>query len=99
MITLIREVCAMPGRTAAARAWAQEITAYLKDAHHLDLEVVLPLGGNPQRVAWCGRYKDFAAYESAMRKMLGDKRFSELNEKTAQLWVPGSMQDHVWVSA
>lgn len=99
MITLIRSVSAMPGKTAAARALAAEINGYVREVHGLDVELVLPVGGNPQRHAWFGRYKDMAALEAAMRKLSADKRFAELNAKTAELYMPGSMHDEIWASA
>ena len=96
MITSIREVTFMPGKMAAARAFAVEITAYVKDTLSMDFEVARPIGGSPQRVAWIGRYKDLAAYEAAMNKLAADKRFADLSSKTADLWVPGSMRDELW---
>ena len=96
MILSIRQVQVMPGKMGAARAFAAEITEYVKGAHKMDFEIVRPVGGCPQRVAWVGRYKDLAAYEEAMNKLGGDKRFVELSTKTADVWVPGTMQDEIW---
>ncbi len=98
MITLIREVGILPGKVAAGVAFAIEINAYVKDKHGLDIEVVRPVGANPQRVAWCARHKDLAALEAATNKLNGDKRFAELAAKSAELWVPGTMQDAIWQS-
>jgi hypothetical protein len=98
MILSIRQVTVMPGKVGAARAFAAEVTEYVKGAHKLDFEIVRPVGGSPQRVAWVGRYKDLAAYEDAMNKLAGDRRFAELSTKTADLWVPGTMQDEIWQS-
>jgi hypothetical protein len=99
MITVIREVTILPGKVAAARAYATEITEYVRDAHKLDIELLRPVGGSPMRVAWLGRHKDLAAYESAMNKMAADKRFAELTTRTSELWVPGTMQDQIWQGA
>jgi hypothetical protein len=99
MIFAVRHVSIMPGKGLAARAYAAEITEYIKGAHKLDIDLVRPVGGNPMRVGWVGRYKDLAAYGDAMNRLLADKRFAELNTKTADLWVPGSMQDEVWQAA
>ncbi|MBL8326251.1 MAG: NIPSNAP family protein [Rubrivivax sp.] len=96
MIFSIRQVSIMPGQAAAARAFAAEITEYVKGAHKLEFQMVRPVGGNPMRLGWLGRYTDLAAFEDAMNKLVADKRFAELNAKTAGLWVPGSMHDDIW---
>lgn len=96
MIFVIRHVSIMPGKLGAARAYAAEVTEYIKGAHKLDLELVRPVGGNPSRVGWLGRYKDLAAYEDAMNRLVSDKRFVEMSAKTGDLWVPGSMHDEIW---
>ena len=98
MITAIREVGILPGKTAAARAFAIEITAYVKDKVGMDIELVRPIGANPQRIGWCTRYKDLAAYEVAWNKLIGDQRFVDLNVKTADFFVPGSMSEAIWQS-
>jgi hypothetical protein len=99
MIFSIRQVSVMPGKALAAKAFAAEITEYLKGAHKLDFEVVRPVGGNPARIAWLGRYKDLAAYEDVLNKLNADKRFAELGAKTADLWVPGTLCDEIWQGA
>lgn len=96
MLFALRQVSILPGKTLAARAFAAEITEYIKGAHKLDLEIARPVGGNPMRVAWIGRYKDLAAYEDALNKLGADKRFAELSAKTADIWVPGTMSDEIW---
>ncbi|MBL8341392.1 MAG: NIPSNAP family protein [Rubrivivax sp.] len=96
MIFSIRQVSIMPGQVAAARAFAAEITEYVKGAHKLEFELLRPISGNPHRVAWLGRYASLAAYEEAMNKLVADKRFADLSAKTAGIWVPGSMHDDIW---
>ncbi|HWR88171.1 MAG TPA: hypothetical protein VN277_07120 [Acidiferrobacterales bacterium] len=96
MIFTVRQVSIMPGKTSAALAFASEITEYIKGAHKLDLQLIRPVGGNPSRVAWLGRYNDLAAYGEKMNALAADKRFAELSAKTADLWVPGSMHDDIW---
>lgn len=99
MLFAIRQVSIMPGKALAARAFAAEITEYIRGAHKLEIEIVRPVGGNPMRVGWLGRYKDLAAYEDALNKLTADKRFAELSAKTADLWVPGTMRDEIWQSS
>jgi len=96
MILAIRQVSIMPGKAVAARAFAAEVTEYIRGAHKLEYDIVRPVGGNPMRIAWVGRYKDLAAYEDAVNKLTADKRFAELSAKTADIWVPGTMQDELW---
>jgi len=85
-----------PGKTAGAVAFAHEISAYMKDAYKVDLEVMMPIGGNPQRIAWSARYQDLAAFDAVSAKLLGDQRYWAIVAKATDLFLPGSMQDSMW---
>jgi hypothetical protein len=84
------------GKTPSAIAFAHEIAAYMKEAYKLELEVMLPVGGNPQRIAWTTRYKDLAAFDEVSSKLLSDKHYWEIVGKSAENFIAGSMQDSIW---
>jgi hypothetical protein len=72
-----------PGKTSNAIKFAHEITAYVKEAYKIELEILLPIGGNPQRIAWTTRYKDLAAFDAVSSKLLSDKHYWEVVGKGA----------------
>jgi hypothetical protein len=41
-----------PGKTGEAVAFGHQVAKYFKDKYATPLEVLLPIGGNPARIAW-----------------------------------------------
>jgi uncharacterized protein YbaA (DUF1428 family) len=75
-----------------------ELTAFVRESTGLDVESVVPVGGNPQRIGWCTRYKDVAAYDAAWAKLMAEPRFAQLMLKTTDIFIPGSMNEVLWQS-
>jgi hypothetical protein len=96
MIVFNRSASIAPGKMGSAIAFAHEIAAYMKDAHGTTLEVLVPVGGNPNRIAWSSRYKDLAAFDVVSTKILTDKKYMELVSKNSDNFIPGSVQDSIW---
>jgi hypothetical protein len=96
MIAFSRTAGIAPGKTASAIGFAHEIAAYMKSSYGVDLEVLLPIGGNPQRIAWSTRYKDLAAMEAVSAKLLADKKYLAITGKGSDNFMPGSMRDSIW---
>lgn len=96
MIAFNRTAGIAPGKTASALGFAHEIAAYMKSTYGVDLEVLLPIGGNPQRIAWSTRYKDLAALEAVTTKLTADKKYWEIVGKHSDNFVAGSMRDSIW---
>jgi len=96
MISFVRVAGVAPGKTAAAIGFAHEIAAYMKSQYGVELEVLRPIGGNPQRIAWSAHYKDLAALEDVNTKTLADKQYWALVGKASDNFVAGSMRDAIW---
>jgi membrane-bound lytic murein transglycosylase MltF len=96
MIAFVRVASVKPGKTSAALAFAKEIAAYIRSAHQRDLEVLMPIGGEVQRVAWSARHNDLAELEAAMDKMLGDPKYWEMVNGVADNFIAGSFHDGIW---
>lgn len=96
MIAFVRVASVKPGKQVAAMAFAKEIAGFLKSGHHLDVEVLRPVGGNPQRIAWSTRYADMAAMEALSAKMTSDPKYWELVNGAADCFIAGSMHDGIW---
>lgn len=96
MIAFVRVVCVRPGKQGTAMAFAKEISAFLKSSYHLDTEVLRPVGGNPQRIAWSARYPDMASMETLNSKMLADPNYWELVNSAAECFIAGTTRDAIW---
>jgi hypothetical protein len=70
----------------------------MKSAYGVEVEVMRPLGGTPQRIAWSARYKDLAAQEVDNTKTLADKRYWAIVGKANETCIAGSMRDTIWQS-
>ena len=96
MIHFYRSAAIAQGKFASALGFAKEISSYLKERHGLDAEVSVPIGGNPNRIAWAAAYPDLAAYEAAMMKLMADANYMEMTRKGAENFLPGSIRDQLW---
>ena len=96
MMAFIRVVSVKPGKQVTAMAFAKEISTFLKRSHDLDVEVLRPVGGNPQRIAWSTRYADMAALEASSTRMIADPKYWEQVNAAADCFIAGSMHDGIW---
>jgi hypothetical protein len=96
MIVFNRTAGIALGKTASAIGFAHEIAGHMKVGYGIELEVLLPIGGNPQRIAWSVRYKDLAALDAVNQKLLGDKQYWEMVGKASDNFLAGSMRDSIW---
>ena len=96
MIAFVRVACVKPGKQVAAMTFAKEISAFLKSSYHLDVEVLRPVGGNPQGIAWSTRHADMAAMETFTTKMLADPKYWELANGASECFIAGALRDEIW---
>jgi uncharacterized protein YbjT (DUF2867 family) len=96
MITLLRSASIASGKTVSAIGWAKETAAYIKDKLGIHVSVVMPVGGNPSRVAWSAQYADLAALESGFNKLLADPKYLEMITRGAENFIAGSVHDEIW---
>ena len=96
MIYIIRSATIAPGKTGDAVAFARNITKLVKDKYDIALEVMMPVGGNPSRIGWLGRYESLAQWESLVAKLLADAEYAEAIVKAKDTFLPGSVNDDIW---
>jgi len=96
MIAITRTASIAPGKTGEAAAFGHQVAKYFKDKYGTVLEVLMPIGGNPARIAWHARYDSLAQWESLTAKLLSDKEYMELVSKHASTFLPGSVRDNIW---
>ena len=96
MIVFVHTANINPGRQASALEFAKAVTAHLKQHHDQQVEVLLPVGGNPQRMAWSSSYKNLAEMEAVRDKLAVDTAYWALLEKYSADFQAGSMNDAIW---
>ena len=96
MIVFIRTAGIAPGKNASMLAFSNEIVGYIKEAYKFDVEVLLPVGGNPQRIGWTSRHKDLAEYEEISLRLMADPKYWEIVTKHTACFAPGSVNDEIW---
>lgn len=78
MISFARTGSIAPGKGVQAFAFAQKIVSYWKSNYDRDIDLLRPIGGNPNRIAFVSRYKDLAEFEATLTKTLADKNYLEM---------------------
>jgi hypothetical protein len=96
MITFLRSVQVLPGKTPDAMAFAKEIAAQVKAATGQELTVGVPVGGDASRIGWYTRYDSMGTMETQQTKLLADPKSWEIAGRAAHLFVPGSLRDDIW---
>ena len=99
MISFVRTGSIAPGKGAQAFAFAQKIVAYWESNYDQHIDLLRPIGGNPNRIAFTSSYKDLAAFEKVLDKSSVDQKYMELLASGADCWIPGSLVDEMWRSA
>ena len=96
MISFYRSAGIAPGKNASAVLFAREMVAYLKDKMGIDVQIAVPVGGNPNRLGFAVRYENLGALEATQVKLASDPKYMELTVKGAENFVAGSFHDEIW---
>jgi hypothetical protein len=96
MISFHRSVGVAPGKNASALILARELVAYIKDKMGIDVQIAVPVGGNPNRLGFSVRYENLGALEAAQVKLTSDPKYMELAANGAENFVAGSFHDEIW---
>ena len=96
MIAITRTASIAPGKTGDAMAYGHEIAKYIKEKHGATFEVLMPIGGNPARIAWHARLANLGEWEALTAKLMADKQYMEIVSKQSSTFLPGSVRDHFW---
>ena len=96
MIEFTRTSSIAPGKVAEALAFAKEMSEYVQKKFDRKLQVMMPIGGNPHRIAWRSTYPSLALMEEFQTKTLADPQYLSILSKAATLFVPASAHDDIW---
>ncbi len=96
MIRFVRTASVAPGKLGDALAFAKKIADFLEKQHGVHLEVMMPVGGNPHRIAWRSEYADLATMEKITSKYMGDAKYLKLLSEGGPNFIAGSVNDAIW---
>ena len=98
MITFVRTAAIAPGKNHEAMTFAHQVEKMVADKVGTKLNISVPIGGNPNRIAWVSSYDNLAAFESTATKLLADTDYRKLIESSASNFLSGSVHDELWMS-
>jgi len=96
MITQIRSAAIAPGKTGEAIAYARTIAKLVKEKYGTAAEILMPIGGNPGRIAWRLNYESMAQFEALSAKILTDPEYLGAVAAGSANFLPGSVYDDFW---
>jgi len=96
MVTVTRSGSIAQGKTADALAFASLITKLIKDKHGITIQWLVPVGGNPNRIAFTSNYESLAAWETLSSKLWADADYMAAVTANASVFLPGSIHDDIW---
>jgi hypothetical protein len=96
MIRFVRTASIAPGKLGEALAFAKQVSDYLEKEYRQQLELMIPVGGNPHRIAWRAEYASLAALEEFQARTMSDPRYMQLLTQGATLFIAGSLNDAIW---
>jgi hypothetical protein len=96
MISIMRTAAIAPGKTGDAIAFAHQIAKHLKEKYGVTVELLMPVGGNPGRIAWRSAYESLAEWEALVTKLIADTEYMAAIAKDSATFLPGSVLDEIW---
>lgn len=98
MITFVRTASIAPGKIAEAMAFAHTVAKLIKEKFGADLRISVPIGGNPNRIAFVATYPSLSEFEAVMVKLVADADYMKMLATNASSFLPGSVFDEIWRS-
>jgi len=96
MITILRSASIAPGKVGDAMAFAHKIAAFISENYAVKLELLMPVGGNPNRIAWRADYSNVAEWEILSGKLMADQGYLAIVAANSATFLPGSVHDDIW---
>jgi hypothetical protein len=94
MVTIRRTAAIALGKTGEAIAFANQIAKHLKEKYSTTLELLMPVGVNPARIAWRMGFESLAQWEALVGKIMADADYTVA--KNSATFLPGSVHDDIW---
>ena len=98
MITMIRSAAIAPGKVGDAITFAHKIAKHILDTYGVKLTLSMPIGGNPNRIAWIATYAGVAEWDAFGSKLMSDPDYMAAVAANSATFLPGSIHDELWRS-
>ena len=96
MIRFVRTSSIAPGKLGNALAFARQISEYVGKQYGVEMQLMMPVGGNPHRIAWRAEYANLGAMEEHQSKLMVDPKYIEILAKGGENFIAGSINDAIW---
>lgn len=96
MIAFTRTAAIAPGKQVSAMVFAKEVAAYIKDVTGITLDIMVPIGGNPNRVSWSAKHESLGSYEKFSSQLSADPKYLQIVVNGADNFMAGSVEDAIW---
>ena len=96
MVSFFRTASIAPGKAGDAIAYAHQIAKFIEEKHGLKIALLMPVGGNPNRVGFHTMYPGLAEMEAMTVKLMADPEYMALIAGGAANFLPGSVHDDIW---
>jgi hypothetical protein len=97
MVIVVASVTIMPGKQLEAFAWARQADTAASRLLGRPIRHALSFGGQTGRLAWIAEYEDMAQCVQIIGKVFQDAEYQGLLPKAADLFVPGSAHEDIWI--
>jgi hypothetical protein len=96
MVTVIRSGAIAPGKTGEALAFAHQMKKLMKEKFGVAIELLVPVGGNPGRIAFKSNYEGLGEWETLSAKLWADAEYMAAITNNSSIFLPGSVNDEIW---
>jgi hypothetical protein len=96
MVTVFRSGAIAPGKTGEALAFAHQIKKLINEKYGITIELLVPVGGNPGRIAFKSNYEGLGEWETLSAKLWADAEYMAAIASNSATFLPGSVNDDIW---
>jgi hypothetical protein len=93
MILFRRSSDIAPGQLAPAIGFAKKVSAYLQAEYGRNIEVSMPVGGNPFCIHWTSTFDTLDQFENFNSKLMQDAKYLDMIVNASTCFIAGSARD------
>ena len=93
MILFTRSSDIAPGQMAQAIGFAKKVSAHLQAEYGRNLQVSMPVGGNPFCIQWTSTFDTLEQFENLNTKLMQDAKYLDMIVSASTCFVAGSARD------
>ena len=97
-MTMIRSAAIAPGKAREAVTFAHAMAKLVHEKFGKKLDVMMPIGGNPNRIGWMAHYENVTEWDALGTKLMGDADYLSAVAANSATFIPGSVHDDLWRS-